>query len=209
MKIEQKKISNAKGWETLKNNSYDAASCNLVLAFGSTSIFEEAGTYKNIREYYPNAHIVMSSAAGEIYDTGVNDDIISLTAICFEKTKIKTAVVQINEMENSREAGNALAVALEPENLKNVLVISDGLKVNGDELIQGLQECLLEETIITGGLAGDGSAFKKTLVGLNEPPIEGRIVVIGFYGEISPLFNSLKTELHNQTMTITTFSENE
>ena len=50
----------------------------------------------------------MNSTSGEIYDTQVNDDTISLTAICFEKTKIKTATVQIDEMGNSREAGNFL-----------------------------------------------------------------------------------------------------
>jgi hypothetical protein len=37
--------------------------------------------------------------------------------------------------------------------------------------------------IITGGLAGDGSKFEKTLVGINKAPTEGKIVAIGFYGE--------------------------
>src|SRR4029077_15287069 len=55
--------------------------------------------------------------------------------------------------------------------------------VNGSELVQGLQERLAAEIIITGGLAGDGSLFKKTLVGLNESAVEGRIVAIGFYGD--------------------------
>jgi hypothetical protein len=183
MKIQQKKFSKAKGWETLKSNSFDAASVNLVLAFGSTLIFEDAAIYENIRKNYPNADVVMNSTSGEIYDINVNDDSISLIAICFEKTKIKTATVQIDEMSNSREAGNSLAFALDTVNLKNVLVISDGQKVNGSELVQGLQESLLKDTIITGGLAGDGSRFKKTLVGLNESPIEGRIVAIGFYGD--------------------------
>src|ERR1035438_896593 len=180
MKIQQKKFSKANGWGTLKTNSFDAASANLVLAFGSTLIFEDAAIYKNIRENYPNADVVMNSTSGEIYDIQVNDDSISLIAIYFEKTKIKTANVQIDEMGNSREAGNSLASALDPVNLKNVLVISDGQKVNGSELVLGLQERLPKDTIITGGLAGDGSRFKRTLVGLNETPIGGRIVAIGF-----------------------------
>ena len=183
MKIEQKKFSKEKGWETLKNNFFDTASCNLVLAFGSTSIFENPVIYESIRENYPNADIVMNSTSGEIYDTQVNDDSISLTAICFEKTSIKTAYVQIDEMGNSRNAGKSLASALDPTQLRNVLLISDGQKVNGSELIQGLLECLPKNTIVTGGMAGDGSRFKKTFVGLNESPIEGRIVVIGFYGD--------------------------
>jgi len=76
--------------------------------------------------------------------------------------------------------------------LKNVRVISDGQKVNGSELVEGLEEGLPAEVIITGGFAGDGARFNKTLVGLNESPIEGRIIVIGFYGDhLSVNFDSV------------------
>jgi len=183
MKIEQKKFSKVNGWETLKQDHFDSNNFNLVLVFGSSMIFEDDAVYKIIRNDYPNADIIINTTSGEIYDTQVNDDTISLTAVCFEKTKIKTSSVLIDEMQNSREAGQSLASTLDHINLKNVLVISDGQKVNGSELVQGLQEHLPSGTIVTGGLAGDGSRFKRTLVGLNEPPIEGRIAVIGFYGD--------------------------
>ena len=182
MNIEQKKFSAVKGWETLSNGAFDPAFCNVVLAFGSTAIFEDPAIYEYIKKRYPNADVIMNSTAGEIYDVQVNEDTISLTAIQFEKTTIKTAIAQIDVMDNSREAGRSLANALDHIDLRNVFVISDGQKVNGSELVQGLQECLPKDTIITGGLAGDGSRFEKTLVGLNEAPIEGRIVIIGFYG---------------------------
>jgi hypothetical protein len=39
-----------------------------------------------------------------------------------------------------------------------------------------------ESVLITGGLAGDGAQFKKTVVGLNQLPQAGTIVAIGFYG---------------------------
>lgn len=53
-----------------------------------------------------------------------------------ESTGIKTVVVQIADVQNSREAGKTLADALEKENLKNVLIISDGRKVHGSELVR-------------------------------------------------------------------------
>lgn len=183
MRIQQKKYSHENGWETLKPEPFDASSCTIVLAFGSTTLLEDKSIYSYIRESYPVADIVMSSTSGEIYNTQVNDNSISLTAICFEKTIIQTASVLMDDVENSRKAGNYLSSTFNSEGLKNLLIISDGQKVNGTELIQGLQECLQAATIITGGLAGDGSRFKKTLVGLNELPIEGRIVAIGFYGD--------------------------
>ena len=52
---------------------------------------------------------------------------------------------------------------MEPD-LKAVLVLSDGLLVNGSELIRGLNAVLPESVIITGGLAGDGDRFKQTWV---------------------------------------------
>lgn len=183
MKIEQKKFTKAKGWEPFpRKDGFDAALCNLVIAFGNTEIINDPALYKNIQSNYPNADVLMNSTAGEIYDIHVNDNTISLTAIQFDKTKTKTAVAQISNLKNSFDAGRSLAAGLDPAGLQNVFVISDGLKVNGSELVLGLQEFLPEGVIITGGLAGDGAKFKNTLVGLNESPIEGRIVAIGFYG---------------------------
>ena len=192
MKIQQKKYSHSNGWETLDTNSFDEESCDLVLAFGSTSILENPDNYHHIKQNYPKAHIVMNSTAGEIYDIHVFDDTISLTAISFEKTIIKTAAIQIADMASSHKAGYSLASALDLQDLNNVLIISDGQKVNGSELVEGLKECLPQHVIITGGLAGDGARFNRTLVGLNEPPVEGRIIAIGFYGNhLSVKFGSI------------------
>lgn len=183
MRIQQKKYSAPHGWETLTSESFPNNSCNMVLVFGSTTLLEDPAIYEYVRKDYPQADIIMNSTAGEIYDVEVNDDTISLTAICFEKTAIKATSINIKDVETSRKAGNSIAAAFDHMNLKSILIISDGQNVNGTEFVQGLQECLHEEIVITGGLAGDGARFKKTLVGLNEVPIEGRIAAVGFYGD--------------------------
>jgi hypothetical protein len=182
MKIQQKKFTPASGWETIRDDVFDAALCNLVLVFSSTGILSDTSLYEAIRKDYPFARIVMNSTAGEIIDAQVNDDSISLTAILFEKTLLKTSAIYIDSVLNSYEAGLLLAKALDTDGLKSVLVISDGHRVNGSDLVAGLQNNLPAGTIITGGLAGDGARFEKTLVGLDEIPVEGRIVTIGFYG---------------------------
>src|SRR5215210_7469638 len=110
MKIEQKKFRKSTGWGTLVHNeNFDALSSNLVIAFGSTEIINDPELYKSIQSAYPNADILMNSTAGEIYDTQVNDNTISLTAIQFDKTKTQTTVVQIGNQKNSFEAGCNLA----------------------------------------------------------------------------------------------------
>ncbi len=182
MKIIQKKYSANKGWEIIRDDKFDANLCNVVFAFGSMEGAAENKLYDTLKVQYPKAIILINTTAGEIIDTQVNDASVSLTAIYFEKTYIKTSVVDIDKVKNSHDAGVQLALGFEKQGLKNVFVISDGQKVNGSELVLGLQQTLPEQTIITGGLAGDGASFKRTLVGLNETPTEGKIVAIGFYG---------------------------
>jgi hypothetical protein len=182
MKILQKKISSEHGTEILRDDGSKPSSYNLVLVFAGSEVFSGSPVYNLVRAEFPDADILLNSTAGEIIDTQVNDESVSITAIEFEKTEIKTAVTHINEIKCSYEAGKELADKIDSKDLKCVLVISDGQKVNGSELVLGLQENLPAGTIITGGLAGDGARFQKTVVGLNETPLEGRIAVIGLYG---------------------------
>jgi hypothetical protein len=182
MKIQQKKYSLAKGWEIVRNDLSNGEKSHFVLAFGSRELFSDPSVYASLQADYPSAQILLNTTAGEICDTQVTDDTISVSAIHFEKTLVKTAGVLIDDVENSYDAGVKLCEKLDKADLKYVLIISDGQKVNGSELVLGLQDCLPKTTFLTGGLAGDGARFEKTLVGLNETPIEGRIAAIGFYG---------------------------
>ncbi|MBA3681446.1 MAG: FIST C-terminal domain-containing protein [Bacteroidetes bacterium] len=183
MKLLQKKFSAQNGWEIIRNDDFDTALCNLVLVFGSTNMLSAKNIYDPLKNEYPNAHILVNTTAGEIIDTQVSDNCISVTAIYFENTQIETSVIDIKKVENSYEAGIKLAKGLKSNGLNNVFIISDGQQVNGSELVAGVQKTLAKEIIITGGLAGDGASFKKTLVGLNENPVEGKIVALGFYGK--------------------------
>ncbi len=184
MKIEQKKFTLISGWETIRNDDFIASSSDLVIVFGSKDLLQNSSFYNDLRLVYPLACIIMNSTAGEIIDTYVYDDTLVLTAIKFDNTQLETSSVNISSQPNSFEAGCFLAKQIEHENLKSVFVISDGQLVNGSELVIGLQSIFPKNTIITGGLAGDGTRFHSTLVGLNEFPKNGMIAIIGFYGSL-------------------------
>lgn len=79
--------------------------------------------------------------------------------------------------------GEYLANMLVHNDLIHVLVLSDGLSVNGTELVNGLKENLPSSVIITGGLSGDGDRFSTTLVYADSPAEAGKVAVIGFYGK--------------------------
>jgi len=156
---------------------------NLVLGFGEKNILANENIYKQLKEKYSTADIVLCSTAGEIYNDTVVDNTVSVTAIAFEKTQVKAVSVTIDDFSNSYQAGQGLVKQLPIEDLAYVLVISDGAKVNGSELVRGINEVVQNKVPVTGGLAGDAARFQSTLVGLNEEPVSGKIVMIGFYGQ--------------------------
>ena len=155
----------------------------LVLGFGSSALVSSEKCFLDIKNKFPNAEIALCSSAGEIYEEDVLDDTISLVAIQFQSTTIKTSEINIDNFDSSYEAGKTLINNLPQNNLKLVFVLSDGGKVNGSELVKGMNISKKENVIITGGLAGDGKKFEKTFVGLNQVPQTGKILAVGFYGD--------------------------
>jgi hypothetical protein len=85
-------------------------------------------------------------------------------------------------VENSFQAGERLAQSLEFTGLRHVFVLSDGLKVNGSDLVRGLTSWLPPEVTLTGGVSGDGARFQETLVLWDQIVDRDTIAVLGFYG---------------------------
>jgi hypothetical protein len=189
MKIEQRKWIAESGW-TPKPAQTTLAKAQLVLVFGATAALKQPGLIEEIRKMYPAAQLLGCSTAGEICGTQVSDDSVVATAVNFESTQIRGVRVGLNEVADSFEAGERLARALPPsvaesgttEKLVHVLVLSDGLNVNGSELVRGLTRHLPEGITVTGGLAGDGARFGETLVFWDSVPRKGTIAVLGLYG---------------------------
>jgi hypothetical protein len=180
MRIEQLCWTESGGWR----GPLPAAlgeSAQLVLAFGSTRALESTCGLHRLREWYPNAILMGCSTAGEICGTRVLDDSLTATAVHFEHTSLRLAHTTVGN-GGSREAGAALARYLEHEGLTYVLLLSDGLRVNGSDLADGLRGALPEGVVVTGGLAGDGDRFQRTLLCANAPPAEGIVAALGFYG---------------------------
>ncbi len=182
MKIEQRKWTAADGW--LPDTPIALRdSAHLALLFGATSLLRDPKHFQSVREAYPNAHILGCSTSGEICGTNVLDDSLVTTAVRFEHTRLTGARVRVSHIEESFQAGERLARSLDPSGLAHVFVISDGLTVNGSELVRGLAGHLPAHVAITGGLAGDGPRFQQTLVCLDSPPEAGMIAALGFYGD--------------------------
>jgi hypothetical protein len=158
-------------------------SADLVLAFGSPRVLKEQGRFQDLRTRFPRAYLFGCSTAGEICDTRVTDDSLVATAVHFTSTHIKGARIKINGTDGSFDAGRRLAQALDPSDLIHAIVLSDGIQVNGSDLVTALTENLPSHVTVTGGLSGDGDRFSETLVIGDAPPEPGVAAIVGFYGD--------------------------
>jgi hypothetical protein len=155
---------------------------HLVFVFGATSVLHDNGHIERLKQIYPGAHIMGCSTAGEIGGTQVADDSLVMTAIHFDSSRIEGAKVKLSEVNSSLHAGERLAQSLKVDGLVHVFVLSDGLKVNGSDLVKGLVKHLPKDVTVTGGLSGDGSRFQETLVAWDGPAEPDTIAVLGLYG---------------------------
>lgn len=184
MKIEQRFWTVEKGWE-IQSKGNLPTSGNLVLVFGGRYVLENEDKINEILGMYPGSDVILNSTSGEIYQDSVYDESIVITAMHFEKTPYRIAEVNASDFPkgNSYSFGQQLAKQLASDDLKHIFIISDGGIINGSELARSLNENLPPSTTTTGGLAGDGARFEKTLVGLNAAPVSGKIVAVGLYGD--------------------------
>ncbi|WP_025872113.1 FIST signal transduction protein [Methylobacillus glycogenes] len=155
---------------------------SLVLVFGSVRRFSDAKLPAQLKERYPAAQIVGCTTSGEIGPQGVSDDSLQITAIGWEKTMQRIVHARASNMQSSAETAANLARQLKSDSLRTVLLFSDGLHINGSELLQGFQS-VLGDIPIVGGMAGDSAEFVKTLQLLNDTVAEGLVIAIGLYGD--------------------------
>ncbi|MBP9010127.1 MAG: FIST N-terminal domain-containing protein [Smithellaceae bacterium] len=182
MKIEQRVWNEQQGW-SLQDGSDIKNKVQLVIVFAAAQILKEKVFLKELKDMYPQAHLFGCSTAGEISGTSVFDDSLVATAIRFEKTRVMGAQIALGDPPDSFEAGKRLAQTLDREDLRHVFVLSDGLSVNGSDLVKGLVGHLPAGVTITGGLAGNGDRFEETYVFWDDLPSRNTLAIAGLYGK--------------------------
>lgn len=172
------------GWTGDDYSPGDAT--QLVLAFGAPDALRAGAAYEWLSARFPRARVVTGSTGGEIRGTSALDGTVVATALAFEDARVEVVSNRIetgsDAAASSLLAGRRVAAALPREGLRHVLVLSDGVHVNGSGLARGLAAALPPGVAVTGGLAGDGERFVETLVGADGPPAPRTIAAVGLYG---------------------------
>ena len=180
MHLETRCHLSSTGWDEALPTELDSEH-TMVLAFGSPRLTIHHEPIRELLEAFPQSAVVGGSTAGEIYGSEVLDESLVVAVARFTTSEVKARSVEISAT-SSYEAGQSLGSALDAEGLRAIVISSDGLDVNGSELVRGLVDATPEGTIVTGGLAGDGDRFGETWVLADGGLHSGRVAAIGLYG---------------------------
>jgi len=170
------------GWAQRLRADLDSPS-TLVLAFGATGLVDRPTALDELRAAYPRSVLVGCSTAGEIHGAQVLDNSLAVAVARFEHTRLAYAHATVEGPDGSRAAGEAIARSLAAPDLRSVLVLSDGLHVNGTALVDGLNAALPAGVVVTGGLAGDGDRFQRTWAIDRGVARANVVTAVGFYGD--------------------------
>lgn len=154
----------------------------LVIMFGPSHLLDAPAPIQSVLAAYPGAPAIGCSSSGEIFGTHIQDDTLVVALLQFDHTTVRTISAPVSDPGKSFEAAQSLASQLMAPGLRGVLVLSDGLGVNGSELIRGLNTVLPANVVVSGGLAGDGERFKRTWVLKDGLPAGGYVSAVGLYG---------------------------
>lgn len=177
MKVQQARWSAGTGW-------HDAGAGNgaqLVFVFGDRASVAGPRLSADLQSRWPEATIIGCSTAGQICDTEVSDAGAVATAVRFDRTTVRAATAAVTALD-SAAAGAALAHSLAAPDLVHVIVISEGLDINGEALVRGLGEQLPAGVSVTGGLSGDGEQFQETVVLFGNAARRNTVAAVGLYG---------------------------
>ncbi len=181
MNLETFSYSPQAGWSVPQMPSLDSDQ-TVVMVFGASQYLDSPGAIQELVGAYPTSHVIGCSTSGEIFDTVLSDGSLAVAVAAFHGTSIQTAAAPVHSAAESYAAGTAIAQTLDKPDLQAVFVLSDGLNVNGSQLVRGLNTTLPESVIVTGGLAGDGDRFKSTWVIHGGKLHSSLVTAVGFYG---------------------------
>jgi len=179
MRIERLNWTKSTGWQ---RGTVQVAAPKLVFYFGAREVLISGAQFFELKGLFPEAHILGCSTGGHIAENEVTDANIVAVAMSFANTELRVSSTLIDPQVGSRVCGAKLGMDLNDADLAGVFLLSDGISVNGSELIAGIASVIGNHVPITGGLAGDGSAFVETVVGVDAPPAPRIIAAVGFYG---------------------------
>ncbi|MFZ5444634.1 MAG: FIST signal transduction protein [Myxococcota bacterium] len=154
-----------------------------MLLFGTRALLGDA--LAALPADVPRARCFGCSSAGHMAGAALLEESVVATFVWFDRARIESAWRPVTPAMAVQELGAALVRDLPREELRHVLVLSDGVLLNGSELVAGINAALPPGVSASGGLAGDDGNWKTTTVICRGELIDsGAVVAVGFYGPL-------------------------
>lgn len=182
MQIKSVTFRGSEGWSDALPTALDGEQ-TLVLVFGSPDCPDIDLALAALRQGFPQSWICGCSTSGEIHADQLLDATLSVAVVRFERSALMMTCTPLLHPNDSAEAGRRLAEALNPAGLRAVLLLSDGVGVNGSQLVDGLSARLGPGVQVMGGLAGDSDRFAQTWILDQGERHSQRVCAVGFYGD--------------------------
>ncbi len=181
----------AAGWDRPFPAAADGTR-TLVLAFGPTAVADDPRRpLAELAAAFPTSVVAGGSSSGSVLGDRLWDDELVVTVARFDRTDLTAAAAACDRPEDSRASGRTVAATLAASaDLRAVLVLADGVAVNGSDLVRGLNDELAgrgRAVTVTGGMASDGDRYRRAwtvdAVGPSRGvPRGGRVVAVGLSG---------------------------
>ena len=155
----------------------------LVLAFCDDGIAPDDCVWAELAKSFETSVILGCSTSGNVLGASLCNGSLAVTIARFDRTRLAHASSALRDHEDSRAVGADIGAQLRHPDLRGVFVLSDGLHVNGSDLVAGLTATVGGDVVVTGGLAGDGDRFGDTWVFERGSCVPGRVVAVGLYGD--------------------------
>ncbi|MEK3855541.1 EAL domain-containing protein [Cytobacillus sp. FSL H8-0458] len=115
---------------------------------------------EELADKLPFAHIAGCSTSGEIHEGLITEKQTIICFTVFEKTELKSFLLNRSDFKDSYEMGKTLAQELALFNTEAVIIFPAGFDVDSTDLLEGINETQ-PDMVISGGLAGDNGLFQE------------------------------------------------
>lgn len=155
----------------------------LILLFGKTDELLASKIPLKLQEVFKDAKVIGCSTGTNVCNSNLSNDGFSGLALGFKSSHIEVASEKIPTASDSFSIGTKLGNRLKKDDLVSVFILSDGLNVNGSDIVGGVLSVLGARVKVSGGLAADGARFEKTILIENGEIRHNEVLAIGFYGK--------------------------
>ena len=155
-----------------------------IFAFGDHTHFRNQTALHQLHTLNPDAHLIGCSTAGEILQGHVYDESLHAVRVEFEHSRLKSFSITLQDDISDRDTGKQLGQQIcESEQPAMVYILAEGIRINGDYFLEGINTTIPSDVLIVGGFAGDDASFKETFVVHNSTVNSRSVVALAIYGD--------------------------